>query len=263
MTFRNPGAVFPTAVFLSVIILSLGLGAAQTVIKELNFATDLLFSEQAYYAAESGVEAALIDLQENPVQHVTSTIVDLGNSTFEPLIFNTRLNTETFNFVVRPLASQRFRLLADSDETDVYAPELASAFDIEVTADGLDDLDWQWKALCQNPSGETFALQDTLTTGNYADFLINNEGKDAAGRAINFANWRTTNNGNNCFFSVQSLSESNNLNFTFTANDIIAPPVAKVRSIGKAGQRQKRIEFDYAQQNLGGLFDFVFFHWEG
>jgi len=246
MTFRHPGAVFPTAVFLSVIILSLGLGAAQTVIKELNFATDLLFSEQAYYGAESGVETALIDLQTNPVQHVVSASVDLGQGSFEPLIFNQIIPEQVFDSVIPPLASQRFRLV--------------HAFDINVTPGGES---WQWKVLCQNAASETASLQDTLPTGNYPNFLASNSGKDSSGNVTDFNTWLGDKNQESCFFSVQSLSEATDLDFEFTALETIAPPVATVRSTGKAGNRQKLIQFDYAQQNLGGLFDFVFFHWEG
>lgn len=261
MTFRHPGAVFPTAVFLSVIILSLGLGAAQTVIKELNFATDLLFSEQAYYAAESGVESALIDLDKRPVQHRIVGVENLGEEgSFEPFIFNQNVAGDDFDFTIPPLASQRFRLLRDRTADLVYSPVLASEFDIEVTPSGES---WQWKVLCQNGAGETASLQNTLDTGSYPNFLATQPGKEGNGLANSFGTWISDKDDTSCFFSVQSLSEATNLEFVFTPRNTIAPPIATVRSTGRAGNRQKRIEFDYAQQNLGGLFDFVFFHWEG
>ena len=259
---KNSGSTFIIAIFLSVIILSLGLGGAQMVIKELNFSSDLLFGEQAYYAAESGVEVALMSLESSPVQHVANVTVPLGTAAFMPSITNITLPGKTFSFSLTPLQTTRFRLLVDDDDSLIYDPQASQSFDMDVLPGGKD---WQWKTLCQDSSGRTHALQNVDDNALNDNFLFNSRAKGfvPGGSEEEFDPWVANMVPETCFFSVQNLSDIN-LDFTFTPLvNSLAPPVARIESVGLAGNRQKKISFNYAQQNLGGLFDFVLFHWEG
>lgn len=269
-TDRQAGSTMLIAIFLSTIILSIGLGAAEMVIKELNFSSDLLFGEQAYYAAESGVEVALMKLEKLPVEHIEDVRLPLGAAAFSPRIDNIiRAGDELEAMRLEPLQTKRWRLLADTDAG--LGAQLSPAFHFDVAVDPTGS-DWQWKVLCQDIIGSTHSLQAVLSDQPvYLDFLYHPAVLGLAGNGIqtDFADWVAGRvpgipelATDTCFFSLQNLS-SNNLDFVITNQiDLMAPPVAKVESTGYAGNRQKRIDFDYAQQNLGGLFDFIFFHWE-
>lgn len=270
-TDRQAGSTMLIAIFLSTIILSIGLGAAEMVIKELNFSSDLLFGEQAYYAAESGVEVALMKLETSPVEHIENVRLPLGDAAFSPKIDNITLPGETFETMrLEPLQTKRWRLLADID--DGLSTDLSPAFHFDIAMDPTGS-GWQWKVLCQDIIGSTHSLQAVLSDQSfYPDFLYHPAviGLAGNGTSTDFANWVAGRvpgvpelAADTCFFSLQNLS-SNNLDFVITNQiDPMAPPTANVESTGYAGNRQKRIDFDYAQQNLGGLFDFIFFHWEG
>jgi len=229
------------------------------VVRELAFSSDLLHGEQSYYAAESGVEVVLMNLEQNPVQHILDHSDTVGSAEYFPLIDNLVSPGDDFSFVLNPLKSRRFRLLRDTDDSLSYSDELAYDFDINVQPSGQD---WQWKVLCkEESSGRTKSLQDTLDTAGSNAFLPNVTGKDDDGADAPFATWILNMTPKSCFFSVQNLTSSADLTFTFQPRESIAPSVATVRAIGQAGNRQKLIEFEYTQQTLGSLFDFVFFHW--
>ena len=77
---KHKGSTLLATFLLSAMVLMLGLGTAKILIRELNISADLLFSEKAYYAAESTIELAVKNLKKNPVQNVDNKVLKLGET---------------------------------------------------------------------------------------------------------------------------------------------------------------------------------------
>ena len=277
---RNKGSVFLIAIIIGMIVLTAGLGLMNIFMKELRFSSDFVFSEMAYYAAESGVEEALLMLEEEPVQHLVPDetsrnpaehgIIDFELGTMIHLrIDNLRDN---FDFNLKPKENVKFRLKKDTDFSKNNTLEVIS--DWKVTVQDLDgaslDNAWSWKIACQK-ADDTVSIQGrggTGSNGNYNNF-VNETGKEVnetvtiltGNHSIStFFSGLNETEKQTCFFSATNLQEDKTLTFNFENSSYMSPHKTTITSIGKNNFREKIIKFDYAQKNLGGLFDFVLFH---
>ncbi len=264
---KNPGSILIVAIILGAIVMTLGLNLTRIFAKEIQFSSDLLFSEQAYFAAESGVEKSLIKLKNEPVENLIDHQIDFENGV------KTTLNIEnlkdTFSFALPPQENVKFRLRKDLDPTKETELESVNVWDLNVvTEDGtISGLKvWQWKILCSK-NEKTLVIQNTSETGNFPQFedqagiFTDKNGESMANVLISdFFLPLSPDEKKSCFFSVTNISETETLDFTFESIDQMSPHQALITATGKVGKREKTIVFDYAQKKLGTLFDFVLFH---
>ncbi len=241
---KHDGSILLIAVVLSAMILTIGIGAAKMLVKEVEFSSDFLFSEKAYFAAESGVEKALLELKKSPVQNIENTVIPIDTLTNTTLTLSN--DVPTFAFTLPPGESQKFRLIHDIKNDMLYDPQVVSDFSIDIQPDGKS---FQWKILCNDSSQHTIDKIGTSTT-DLPNFLSTTSG---------FTTW-TQPVKETCFLSIQNLETTDDISFTFNSSATMAPHKARVHAVGKAGNREKHISFDYYQKNLGALFDFVLFH---
>lgn len=260
---RQEGSALLIGIMLSGIMLTLGVMAARLAVREVQFSADLFLAERAYLSAESGVERALWKLKDDPLAHVeTTNDPTLGDANTTVSIRNL-VDTTTgnfppaeFSFGLPPLQSQKFRFRHDTDpsantnQTPVTGP-------VRLQLNGPTDLFWRF--LCQDPSGRTQALQAQISGSNFNDLTALN-GLTDDGVSTTFNAWGSVDK-NTCYLSVQNLSSDVRI-FTFSGTTM-APHAAHIHAVGVHDGREKHIVFDYAQKNLGALFDFSFLHSEG
>lgn len=249
-TYKQDGSTLIVAVIVAAMLLTIGVGAANMLVKDVELSADLVLSEKAYFAAESGVEKALLNLKLQPVQHLVDGEIEVDPYT--KIILNLENKVSEFGFELAPSTSQKFRLIQDSGDLFDYNEEVIDTFDLDVLPAG--EL-FQWKILCNKLSNpqKTISLINQENSRNFIDFFSQQDVNNAT-----FATWEDVDK-TSCFFSVQNLS-TETLDFQFTTTTTMTPHKVRVHAKGQAGDREKHIVFDYNQKNLGSLFDFVLFH---
>lgn len=250
MKNKNEGSTLIVAVVISAMLLTIGISAAKILVKDIGFSADLMLSEKAYFAAESGVEMALFDLNIHPVQNMDNVEIDVDENTKISLDIENSLSK--FNFKLTPNTSQKFRLQKDIKKTNEYEMVEIDTFNLEIKPTGHL---FQWKILCRDKadSSKTISMINQESSSNFPDFFSL---PDKNG--VIFSSW-TKPDKKTCFFSLQNLSNEI-LDFEFTNNSEMSPHKTHVHAMGTAGNREKHISFDYSKNNLGSLFDFVLFH---
>lgn len=250
---RHPGSGLFVALILSAIVLSIGMTAVRLVLKQVVFTADLVQSERAYFAAESGVETALLKLSESPLQHWETTR-SLGASEFDLHIENQVLD---FEVLLPPRANTKFRLGRDLNIDATLSDDDPVNFDLRVNPDDA----FQWSILCREGGG-TLSIQGQGSVDVVDLFNKNAVDSSQAGIFETF-NTLVVSDKSKCFFSLTNVSDQV-LDFYFDARGLtMTPDRAHITSIGRSGNREKHIQFDYRQANIGSLFDFTFFHRDG
>lgn len=263
---KTDGSALLISIILSGLMITVGVMSARLAVRELELSADLFLSEKAYFSAESGVEKALWQLKNDPINHVepdnTTVIVALEDAHTEVSIRNLIDTTagnfpkEAFAFTLPPLESQRFRFQQDTTPDITTTPNPVSG-PVAIHQDPPGK--FYWRFLCNNTvSGNTVALQNEANS-DITDLLSTN-GFDDNGNVINFNSWSTVDKST-CFISIQNL-QSDDVEYTFSGTTM-APHAAHIHSVGTHQGREKHIRFDYAQKTLGSLFDFSFLHSEG
>ena len=99
---KNRGFVILFAVMLSSIILSIALGVASIALKEVKFGTSAKFTNEAFFAADTGIECALMNDKFS-----NSSFVSSGSGTIQCLGNTITLNGSfpSWNFTVTGLGS--------------------------------------------------------------------------------------------------------------------------------------------------------------
>ncbi len=255
---KEAGSTLLIAIILSAIMMTIGLSAAKMIIHEVKFSTNFLFSEKAYFAAESGVEVALLELKANPVQHIKDYTVSL-DTTAEALL-NLKNKVQKFSFELAPNQSQKFRLLRDNKDDENYNGIPIDTFELKVTPNDLTKK-YQWKILCKDttPEKKTKTLVNNNGNHNISNFFQEDAHPSGELGLKNFNAWEGGIDNKTCFLFIQNTSTSP-LTFAFENSTKMAPEKARINAVGKAGNREKTIGFDYYQTNLGSLFDFVLLH---
>ncbi len=291
---KNNGMVIllPT-IILSGLILAVGLGLSRVLMTELEFSADLLFSEKAYFAAESGVEKSLLALKDKPLNYVSESDKEVGTgATYDLEIAN---SVKEFPFVLDENETIKFRLGVDTNESFAgYSVRPITSFKVDNLVGIKRNL--HWKILCLVDSGGNPALQrssgqahrqssgqakktvalsgtgDNFTKGNYDD----GENEITTETIVNFLG-RYNSEGNPCFMSLSNFSEINEGNSsrtnpsTFNSQqtnnskirgifkpiipETIAPAKVKITATGKSFSREKIVSFDYWQKNLSAVYD--------
>ena len=263
---KTQGSALLISIVLSGLMITVVIMSARLAVRELELSADLFLSEKAYFSAESGVEKALWQLKNNPINHVEespgSIISELEDDHTEVSIRNLIDTTpdnfpeESFAFTLPPLESQKFRFQQDTD-TSIGNSNSAVTGTVSMTLDSVGS--YFWRLLCEDTStGNTVALQAEAST-NMSDFL-NQSGKLDDGTETDFNSWSTVDK-NSCYISIQNL-QTIPVTYTFSGTTM-APHAAHIHAVGTHQGREKHIRFDYAQKTLGSLFDFSFLHSEG
>lgn len=265
---KQKGAILLLSILLSALILTVGMGLIKILATELEFSSDLLFAEKAYFAAESGVELTLQELKESPTQHVDSLsqLIKSDSSEEEAVVHISIQNlihpSEEFETSVPPKKTIKFRFQKDADLSTPWMPEGTDNFDIALEGAAF----FHWKLVCSH-SGGTVSLQEKLPAGEYPDFAAqtgiydNPEGISSQKALSDFLAMLSGDEKNTCFLSFTNLDQANDMTLTLK-NTEMAPPTATIRSLGQSNNRSKLILFEYAQKNLSPFFDFGLFHTE-
>ncbi len=262
---KQRGSALLLAVLLSGLMLTIGLSATQMLLKEITASADLMMSEKAYFSAEAGVEKSLLWLRNNPIEHLEDHTENIGPEAEVNINIINRINAvpgdaipNAFTFTLNPLQNQKFRLQVDQDENLGVNVQPINNLKLDITPESGSPK-FNWKILCKDSAGKTLALQKTETSNPAGNNFLNKIGNLDDGGTTNFNGWsgidKTT-----CFFSIQNLATAS-AEFRFYESPT-APHKATVTTIGKSGNRQKITAFDYAQKNLGSLFDFGILHTE-
>ena len=247
--------LLPT-IILSGLILVVGLGLSRVLMTELEFSADLLFSEKAYFAAESGVEKSLLALKDKPLNLVHEEQVPVGNgATYDLDIFN---SVRKFPLDISPNESIKFRLGVDRDKSFAgYSLEPITNFEItKNNQSGNSDL--HWNILCEN-NISLFGTGSDFASGNLDDgTAISDENGNityATQRVSTFLS--SKNQANNlCFMSLTNFGEGNFRGiFKVTPPSKIAPAKVRITATGKSFSREKIVSFEYWQKNLSALYD--------
>ncbi len=275
---KKRGSSLLIAIFLSGLILTIGITASRLLLKDVSFAADSIMSEKAYYSAESGVESALWELRNEPVQHMMNINAPASINVEYDLSIVNKIEPSAvaplknkFYFTLNKLANQQFRLRYDANNSTSTSLQSPSNFRLKATPQGVGTVEYQWKFTCQDNTAtkNTFALEKNpshSSPSNVNDFLTSQTGchSEIFSSCSNetFNTWAATRNidKSSCFLMIQNLSDTPT-KFTFS-NTTMAPHQAKIIAIGKSADREKHIVFDYAQKNIGSLFNFTFFHTE-
>ncbi|MCK5460558.1 hypothetical protein KAI58_01070 [Candidatus Gracilibacteria bacterium] len=266
LSFKKNGSVLLVTILLGGMILTIGTGAAKILIKEIQFSSDLLFAEKSYFAAESGVEIALFELKNEPIRHLVNQEIDLGNGTLTNLSIKNRVDSSE-NFIITLLKNEstKFRLSRQKTDSDnLLAPiinkEKVENFKITNSANKT----FHWKVLCKDEVDNATVVIQGDTSSELNPSTSNGIFEDANGdfyENTNLAWFLQESNYKNCFLSVENLEREDTIYLSFQGvGEAMTSNKATISAIGLSGGREIHIAFDYAQKNLGTLFDFVFFH---
>lgn len=257
---KNKGSVLLISILLSGMILSIGASAAKILIKEIQFTSDLLFAEKSYFAAESGVEIALLELKKEPVRNIVDQEIFLDGTALSRLNIENRV--ARFEINLPQNGNTKLRLLQQKNENDPLGTTPIGTKKIEnFSINNPDNKKFHWKILCKK-NDQTVAIQNDYENDLFNSLSEQGVFEDENGNILknsSLDDFLRNDDYQKCFLSFENLAESE-LNITLNAPQNIAPNKARISAFGKAGNREKRIIFDYAQKNLGSLFDFVFFH---
>lgn len=273
---KSRGSALLISVFLSGLMLTVGIMSARLAVQEAQMSADLFLSERAYLSAESGVERALWKLKQEPLAHVEPTAdVELGNTettvSINNLIDTTADNfaNDSFSFTLPHLASQKFQFRKDNDVSVTTTPDIINgSVEINLTPPG----DVFWRFLCQDTNNQTQALQGRINGASTINNLTAEAGSTDDGASTTFNSWQSATmpvtgaaiadpQKDTCYLAIQNLNTADT-KFTITGTTM-APHAAQIHAVGEHQGRQKHIKFNYAQKTLGALFDFSFLHSEG
>ncbi len=293
---KESGSAILITMVVGVVMLSLGLTALNLVVSDAKVAQDFIFSERAYFAAESGMERSLLQLKLNPVEHVEAYEIPLNEDLGQVSVIDINNRESEFVFDIPPFKSRKFRLRKETDacSKELYIDEtnddcFKSTDDFKVQVIDRDSSiteSMHWKYICSevfdDDKSRTVSLQDSLPIGQWETEksmasqigkwdtfnLITAQGGDRyvaetiSDTSVGSFLSRTGLVNTSCFFSLTNNSATATLKVKVSANgtDVMSPYATRITSVGRSGSREKTIEFNYVQKNLGELFDFVFFH---
>ena len=249
---KSAGSILLPTLILSGMMLALALTLTKIVSNELQFSADLLLAERSYFAAESGVEQALLSLKNEPINWVDAEKTILPHaSVTEVTVENSQ---STFLLALDPKVSIRWQFGTDPDPSFVVEPHIVRNF----TLDGAGMAHkLQWKFQCSQPnSPKTEMLQSRAQSNQVSG---SDTGTWDNGTQIGTKTIQEFLTGlsdeTRCFLSLTNFGDTS-IVATFSTTQKMAPPQTIVRAIGTAGGREKIIEFEYRQKNLTPFFDF-------
>ncbi len=253
MRVKQDGTVLLPTLIISAMILALALSLTKIVSNELQFASDLLLGERAYFAAESGVEGALLFLKREPINLIEREIPLAKGTSANITTFNA---VESFDFELDLNETLRWRLGRDADKGLDFVGDLVKDFRI----DGQNVRDnLQWKIQCAE-NKKTIVIQGRAKKNRIdknSRGTLDQGGRLDISTIMNFLKERPSQSL--CYVSLTNFG-SNVITGAVEAKKKLAPAQTKVQAIGLAAGREKIIEFEFRQKNLAPFFDFGLLH---
>ncbi len=255
MNVKKDGTILLPTLIISGMLLGLALTLTKIVSSELQFAADLLLAERAYFAAESGIEQSLLSLRDEPINWVeTETVLPHASA----VNINVANSLNSFDFSLEPKTSTRWQLGIDSQVDITVDSTLVKNFNI-TGANIIDNL--QWKLQCDDGGIKMLqALASTTSVdGNSLGTYDSGISALSAQKSIDqflspFAD------DIRCYISLTNFGTESISGTISTTGGLMAPSQTYVQAIGKAGGREKIIEFEYRKKNLNPFFDFGLLH---
>ncbi len=251
---KKDGTILLPTLIISGMLLGLALTLTKIVSSELQFAADLLLAERAYFAAESGVEQSLLSLRDAPINWVEKE-TELPHASL--VYVNVANSVPSFDFSLEPKTSTRWQLGIDSDNSMTVNSTLVNNFNITGTniAENL-----QWKLQCnmngikmlQARAGSNSVQGNSI--GTYDDGIFSSSQKSIDEFLSSFSDTTI------CYISLTNFGIEELSGTVSTSGGLMAPAQTYVQAIGKAGGREKIIEFEYRKKNLNPFFDFGLLH---
>lgn len=249
MKIKQDGSVLLPTLIISGMILALALSLTKIVSNELQFSADLLLGERAYFAAESGVEQALLSLKKEPI-NLIKQVSKLPNSSETSVMTDNAVNL--FQFKINPAETLRWRLGIDEDLG--FGVRYKMVKDFEISGDNFSD-NMQWKIQCAK-GNKTIVLQER-TLNNLINKnsmgVLDDGGSIGESRIESFL--KDITDSNSCYISLTNFG-TEIMSGEVSAPQKLAPAQTRVQAIGYSGGREKIIEFEYRQKNLAPFFDF-------
>lgn len=255
MKMKQDGSVLLPTLIISGMILALALSLTKIVSNELQFSADLLLGERAYFAAESGVEQALLSLKDEPINLIERTTKLSKGSETTVTTFN---KLEEFDFEIEASETLRWRLGRDLDPGFGVTRNMVR--DLQISGQNLAD-NMQWKIQCAGStlasSLQRRAISNLITP--IASGVWDEDGDIGETTIESFL--ASIDDETICYISLTNFGKDI-ISGRVYAPRKMAPAQTKVRALGYAGGREKVIEFEYRQKNLAPFFDFGLLHSE-
>lgn len=249
---KNDGTILLPTLIISGMLLGLALTLTKIVSSELQFAADLLLAERAYFAAESGVEQSLLSLRDDPINWVKITTSLPHSSSVDVNVANSK---QSFEFSLNAKTSTRWQLGIDADDEVPVNATLVKNF--EITGPNiLNNL--QWKLQCDNNGIKMLQARANANPVQGSSMGTYDNGVSVSQQSINTFLSSFPDN-TRCYISLTNFGIVK-IDGTISTNDLMAPAQTYVRAEGKAGGREKIIEFEYRKKNLNPFFDFGLLH---
>ena len=271
---KNDGMILPATLFLFVLIIVLGTGLLSFLLQDAQFMGQTIMTRRAYFAAESGVERALLGLKGYPTLNGTDVMVFKDQSAEVEVSIQNKTEPGT-SFELKRNEQERLRLFRTELGANGYENIPVSAFDIRRESGDASAL--SWKVICAADDGKSEAFQgqgwpagDTLSQnstqrGTYD--LVSGSGTDKTLEGFLGA----VENKAACILHIQNLGTE--MAVFHILSEEIPPPVAIVSATGRrfsdggaistSRDPQKTITFSSAQDTLSPFFDFGLYYTEG
>lgn len=252
---KKQGYVLVVTFVLSSLILGVGISLAQVLATELEFSADLLFAEKSYFAAESGIEKALIELKENPIQQIDDSFYLSDADESAEFNLNIGNGIKDISFTIPEKGNIQFQLKKDTDDTEGADEQPVTDLFIQPS-----NTNFRWKVQCEQQCS-------SCARGKKTRAIVNNwsaqgggkdlkELKDENGKSVQvFWGELKTEEKKSCFLTLENMKDED-LKIEITSGEYFTPPKAQIKSIGKSGSRKKIMTFDYTQKKLANIFNF-------
>jgi len=254
MNVKKDGTILLPTLIISGMLLGLALTLTKIVSSELQFAADLLLAERAYFAAESGVEQSLLSLRDNPINWVEKKTTLPNASTVDINVANSQ---QSFDFSLEPKTSTRWQLGIDSEKDITVDSTLVKKFNIT----GLNIVDnLQWKLQCDDGGIKMLQARANAISVDGNSLGIYDSGSSASSPKKSIDQFLSPFTPDiRCYISLTNFG-TEAISGTISTPVLMAPSQTYVKAIGKAGGREKIIEFKYRKKNLNPFFDFGLLH---
>ncbi|HEY5713760.1 MAG TPA: pilus assembly PilX N-terminal domain-containing protein [Candidatus Gracilibacteria bacterium] len=192
---KNQGSVLVMTIIIGFMMLSLALTAVNVLVTDVEVLEDFIAGEQAYFAAESGMEEALMALEDEPVDLVIDKNIIISDT--QNVILNIPNQVATpFEFDLPVNTSRKLRLKTDSD-IDLRNPTLSPVKDFQIQASEvgggifdptIDRIHWEIACLEDviDPSRPAFQKKTIALQRLEAATEFEGAGKSLAGLTGNF-----------------------------------------------------------------------------
>ncbi len=223
------GNMIVYAVAMGMLIFTLGQGILRLQGSEARAAGALYLSEKAHYAAESGVEVALLNNNQLPFDHVEGHVLQNFENEEQSATIDIIRTVDAFGFTLKPEQAKQITLKYDQNSgfgnTD---SQQVPALGFVVAGSGS----FEFNKCLGSPDNEIEIV--SVTNNQHITFNQENYISTLENCVIQLKNLN--------LIDPQTNTEAQNLVFEF-ANGPLSPHNTRITSVGKAGTREKHLTF--------------------